>query len=141
MTTKIVDGVTVNTFDLTIPKEEIVAYVERARAQYPNAVKRITIVLDDDGEHVHIHTELHHRPFERVRCITGYLSRLDTFNDAKQHEEQDRTINVVEGQTPPFSEQELADAELPYEPDYYTDMIWAADDLYIPGDENILTDQ
>lgn len=143
MTTKIVDGVSVNTFDPSIPEEEIAAYVERAKARHPNAIKRVTIVLEDDGEHVHIHTELHYRPFERIRRITGYLSRLDSFNNAKQAEEQDRTVHTVyveEGQTPPLSERELAEADLPFEPDHYTDMIWASDDLYLPGDDAILTD-
>ena len=144
MTTKIVDGVQVNTFDHGIPEEEIAAYVERAKARHPHAIRRVTIVLEDDGEHVHIHTELHYRPFERIRRITGYLSRLDAFNDAKQHEEQDRTVHTVvhveEGQAPPLSAKELAEVDLPFIPDD-TDMIWVADDLYVPGDEDIQTAQ
>lgn len=30
-------------------------------------------------------------PFNRIRRITGYLSNVTRWNDAKQHEEQERT--------------------------------------------------
>lgn len=35
-------------------------------------------------------------PFERIRRITGYLSKLEHFNSAKQAEERDRVTHDVD---------------------------------------------
>ena len=141
MTTRTIDGVTVNTFD-DIPEQEIRAYIDRAREKYPNNnVNRMTFVQETEAEGglLKIWTDTDYRPFERIRRITGYLSRLDGFNNAKQAEEHDRVkhagvLDIVEGQTPPLTAEEIAELERAHN-DYHSDddtMIWTADDQYIP---------
>lgn len=78
VTTRQIEGIEMVTFE-DIPEAELANYVAGAKSKHPNPIKRMTIVLDEDGEHVKVFTEFHARPFERIRRITGYLSRLDGF--------------------------------------------------------------
>ena len=51
-------------------------------------IKYITVKLD--GDYVDLKYEVVPIPFQRIRRITGYLSEVKQFNDAKQDELKDR---------------------------------------------------
>ena len=73
----------------TLPQQEIDAYIARATERFGVEPKTIDITVD--GDEVDLHYELPHRPFQRIRRITGYLvGTLDRFNNGKRFEEQDR---------------------------------------------------
>lgn len=62
-------------------------YIDRARQQHGPLA---SISITADGDHVDIECATH-RPFERIRRITGYLvGTTDRWNNAKQTEERDR---------------------------------------------------
>ena len=78
-----------------ISKEEIDAYVARARSKYPD--KRISAIdISLDGDFVDLTYHWSTVPFERIRRITGYLvGTLDRFNNAKRAEEEDRVKHNI----------------------------------------------
>jgi hypothetical protein len=79
----------------TIPQEEISAYKNYIKEQYPDDIID-EIILEFDGEYVNIETHKHAIPFNRIRRITGYLvGTLDRFNNAKRAEEHDRVKHGV----------------------------------------------
>lgn len=78
----------------TLTKDEEQAYINWAIEQY--GIEPVSIHIEFDGEYANIHTNLGHRPFERIRRITGYLvGTLDRFNDGKAAEERDRAKHGV----------------------------------------------
>ena len=78
----------------TITPEEEQAYIQWAKDKY--GAEPVSMDIEFDGEYANVHTHLGHRPFERIRRITGYLvGTLDRFNDAKAAEERDRVKHSV----------------------------------------------
>lgn len=74
----------------TIPQEEISAYKNYIKEQYPDDIID-EIILEFDGEYVNIETHKHAIPFNRIRRITGYLvPNLNKWNSGKRAEERDR---------------------------------------------------
>ena len=78
-----------------ISKAEQQAYVRRAEELYAdNLPDSMTIRVD--GEFVDIEYHFQHRPFDRIRRITGYLvGTTDRFNNAKRAEERDRVKHSI----------------------------------------------
>ena len=77
-----------------LPQQEIDAYIARAKQKY--GVAPLGIDIKVDGEYVELSYDLGHRPFHRIRRITGYLvGTLDRFNNAKRAEEHDRVKHSV----------------------------------------------
>lgn len=78
----------------TITPEEEQAYIQWAKDKY--GTEPVSMDIEFDGEYANVRTHLGHRPFERIRRITGYLvGTLDRFNDAKAAEERDRVKHAV----------------------------------------------
>ena len=78
----------------TITPEEEQAYIQWAKDKY--GAEPVSMDIEFDGEYANVHTHLGHRPFERIRRITGYLvGTLDRFNDAKAAEERDRVKHGI----------------------------------------------
>ena len=76
------------------PQQEIDAYIVRAKDKFGVAPLGINIKVD--GDYVELSYDLGHRPFHRIRRITGYLvGTLDRFNNAKRAEEHDRVKHGV----------------------------------------------
>ena len=72
-----------------LPREEIDAYISRAKEKYGK--EPIGIDIKVDGDFVELSYDFGHTPFQRIRRITGYLvGTLDRFNNAKRAEERDR---------------------------------------------------
>lgn len=73
----------------TLSDKEKQAYIDWAVEKY--GVMPVSMDIAFDGEFADVHTNLGHRPFDRIRRITGYLvGTLDRFNNAKAAEERDR---------------------------------------------------
>ena len=87
-----INGIKIITQD-SISLEELTAYVNRAKDLYGNRLIQMRLSLD--GEHVKINYGLHSTPFERIRRITGYLTPLNRYNNAKAAEEHDRVKHEV----------------------------------------------
>ena len=85
----IVDGIKV-TVDEGITTDEIEDIVRREKNLWSANGKQIsTIDLKLDGDEI-VLTAVEKSPIKRVRRITGYLSNIESFNDAKQAECRDR---------------------------------------------------
>lgn len=70
--------------------EEGQEYIKMIREKFPDR-NLSSIHIEADGDYADIHYEFEHRPFERVRRITGYLvGTLNRWNNAKRSEERDR---------------------------------------------------
>lgn len=77
-----------------LPQQEIDAYIDRATKKY--GVTPLGMDIKVDGDYVELSYDLGHRPFHRIRRITGYLvGTLDRFNNAKRAEEHDRVKHSV----------------------------------------------
>ena len=77
-----------------ISEAEKQAYVQRARQIYAaNPPYAMTIHVDGDFVDMEYHF---HKPFDRIRRITGYLvGTTDRFNNAKRAEERDRVKHTI----------------------------------------------
>lgn len=72
-----------------LPKQEIDAYIARAKEKFGKEPFGIDIHVD--GDYVDLSYDFGSQPFHRIRRITGYLvGTLDRFNNAKRAEEADR---------------------------------------------------
>lgn len=72
-----------------MPEEEAISYVQEQRNIYPKLVLlKIELKFDHSKNNVYVMPQ--YDTIERVRRITGYLSTLPKFNDAKRAEERDR---------------------------------------------------
>lgn len=77
-----------------ISEREIENYRELARSKFPhNEIEEIKITVDEDF--ADIDYVLNSPRFQRVRRITGYLSNLSRFNNAKRAEVSDRLQNGI----------------------------------------------
>ena len=73
----------------SLPKEELQAYLNRAKERFGREPQRISLTVD--GDFVDIDYDFGAQPFDRIRRITGYLvGTTDRFNNAKRSEEHDR---------------------------------------------------
>jgi len=82
-------------YDEQIQLDELKSYVEDElklwAEKYPNkTIAHIDLTID--GDEVVIKT-VERSPITRLRRITGYLSAIDKFNDAKQAELYDRVVH------------------------------------------------
>lgn len=89
----IIDGIYVEA-DCSIPEETVLQEVAQERANWLTLGKPLGMIqmhVDDGG----IVIESYERsPIRRVRRITGYLSNIDSFNDAKKQEAKSRIAHV-----------------------------------------------
>ena len=91
----LVDGVKVIA-DPTLTNEEIMLFVaEEKRLWESNNKKLGQLELGLDGEEV-IVKGTEKSPIRRVRRITGYLSSIDNFNEAKVSECTERTKHSLQ---------------------------------------------
>lgn len=84
-----VNGVKVNCAE-TISKEEAAIYVEEQLQERPQEVL-LSVDLEVSGDNVVV--KPHYDTIVRVRRITGYLSTIPRFNDAKKKEVADRVCH------------------------------------------------
>jgi len=85
MTNTMVHHVAVE-YDPLLSVAEMTAIVEEEIAQWKDRHKELArVLLTIDGENVEIKA-IEKSPVRRVRRITGYLSNMENFNDAKQDE-------------------------------------------------------
>ena len=74
--------------------EEIELYVRSEIEQWRSQDKELaSLSLQVEGQDVVIEA-VERAPISRVRRITGYLSTIKNFNDAKKAEEHDRIVHV-----------------------------------------------
>lgn len=73
-----------------LPEKEVETYVNEERAIWQKTGKTLgRVILRLDGNEVVIQS-FEQSPIKRTRRITGYLSTVDKFNDAKRQELADR---------------------------------------------------
>ena len=74
---------------------------ERERAMIEAHAPEGTVYVETEADGEYLNVRYHyvlHRPFERIRRITGYLvGSIDRFNDAKKAEVNDRVKHAVKG--------------------------------------------
>lgn len=80
--------ITVNITGGILSQEEQERYLTYAYEKYADNLYQVDFEVD--GDYVNATVHLRGAPFERYRRITGYISQLNTWNDAKRAEEQDR---------------------------------------------------
>lgn len=74
---------------------EAAEYVEEEKAIWAGRGKKLAqVIIELDGDEVVIRS-LEKSPIRRVRRITGYLSEVSNFNDAKQAELKDRKPHEI----------------------------------------------
>lgn len=90
----IINGVAV-TADPALNNEEITTIVDAELQEWAKRGKTLArIELSIDGEEVVIKA-VEKSPVRRIRRITGYLSSVDNFNDAKRAECEDRKTHIA----------------------------------------------
>lgn len=90
----IVDEVTVLVEGFEPSTAEIREYIKMAREDSDEAIAEIKLVQNEVGQ-IEMDYRPKDKPFERIARITGYLSTLDRFNDAKRAEVADRVSHIV----------------------------------------------
>lgn len=71
-------------------------YVKYLESKYNRKLERLDINID--GDYADLHYEFEHKPFERIRRITGYLvGDMSHWNNAKRAEEADRVKHSLSG--------------------------------------------
>lgn len=89
-----VNGIQVSA-DPTLTNEEIAMLVQEEQALWNQRHKTIAYIeIARDGEEVIINAS-EKSPIRRVRRITGYLSNIDNFNDAKKQECNSRVVHAM----------------------------------------------
>lgn len=89
----IVGGVKV-VADPAISADEIAKLITEEKGRWENRHKKLgEVKLVLEGDEILIHA-VERSPIRRVRRITGYLSSIDNFNDAKVAECKDRTNHM-----------------------------------------------
>ena len=86
-----IDGIKVTVTGDPYPGE-IEGYVRRGLREHGKRLSAMEITLD--GADCDIHYILK-RPFERIRRITGYLQKIEQWNNAKKAELQDRVKHTA----------------------------------------------
>ena len=86
----VIDGIKVLA-DSQLTNEEIIQYVGEEKRLWESTNKKLGLLeISLDGDEI-IVKATEKSPIRRVRRITGYLSSIDNFNDAKVAECSDRT--------------------------------------------------
>lgn len=81
--------------DPALSNEEIATIVDSEKQEWAKRGKALARVeLSIDGEEVVIKA-VEKSPVRRIRRITGYLSSVDNFNDAKRAECEDRKTHLA----------------------------------------------
>ena len=80
--------ITVNITGGTLSQKEQERYLGYVYDKYADNLYQVDFEVD--GDYVNATVHLRGAPFERYRRITGYISQLNTWNDAKRAEEHDR---------------------------------------------------
>lgn len=89
----IVNGIKV-VADPSITSEEVTQLVVEEKRLWENQNKKLAEVkLVVEGDEIIVHA-VERSPIRRVRRITGYLSSIDNFNDAKAAECKDRANHI-----------------------------------------------
>ena len=79
-----------------LTQEEIIQFVTEEKRLWESRNKMLgTLELGLDGEEI-ILTATEKSPIRRIRRITGYLSSIDNFNDAKVAECTERTRHTLQ---------------------------------------------
>ncbi len=82
--------------DPVLTQEEIIQFVTEEKRLWESRNKMLgTLELGLDGEEI-ILTATEKSPIRRIRRITGYLSSIDNFNDAKVAECTERTRHTLQ---------------------------------------------
>ena len=92
----VIDGITV-THDECLSMEEVMQYLADEQEEWNAKGKelaRIELILDSD---MVIIKAVEKSPVKRVRRITGYLSNMENFNDAKQDDLSQRYHHIRSG--------------------------------------------
>lgn len=84
-----IDGVRISFIGIDADHSLARKHLEYVKARVDGEIKSIRVTAAEDGK-VDIDYDASGVPFERLRRITGYLSPLNTWNDAKRAEERDR---------------------------------------------------
>lgn len=85
---------TVNVTGGELDRQEIEAYIARAKEKFGREPFGIDIKVD--GDYVELSYDYGSQPFQRIRRITGYLvGTLDRFNNGKRAEERDRVKHQI----------------------------------------------
>lgn len=72
-----------------LEENEVINYVKEELKLHPQMrLQRVDVTIDKDGYSVFV--KPYYNTVTRIRRITGYLSSLPNFNDAKRAEERDR---------------------------------------------------
>lgn len=89
----VVSGVKV-VADPSISSDEVTQLVTEEKSRWENRHKMLgEVKLVLEGDEILVHA-VERSPIRRVRRITGYLSSIDNFNDAKVAECKDRTNHI-----------------------------------------------
>ena len=72
-----------------LDERERQAYIDYVQKKNPGQVIEY-IIVRLDGEFADLEYKVKPKEFQRIRRITGYLSEVKQFNDAKQDELKDR---------------------------------------------------
>ena len=90
------NGTKVEVIGDAMDDEEIEAYLEKLRQEYPGEkVTKLEITINKDNT-VSLNYGLLPPQFQRIRRITGYLvGTLDRFNNAKRAEESQRVKHQI----------------------------------------------
>lgn len=89
----ILNGIQI-TADPSLTSEEISMLVEEEVKLWQNKNKAIaSMEISLEGDNIVVQAS-EKSPVRRVRRITGYLSNIDNFNDAKKQECHDRVIHM-----------------------------------------------
>lgn len=90
----VVDEVKVSVEGFDPSYAEIREYIKMAREESDKAIDEIVLKMGENGC-VDMDYRPKDTPFIRIARVTGYLSTLDRFNDAKQAEVADRVKHDV----------------------------------------------
>ena len=74
-----------------MPQQEALEYIKEQLAVFPSR-KLVEMEIALEGDQVRL--EPHYDSIVRVRRITGYLSTIPRFNDAKKDEEKSRLRHI-----------------------------------------------
>lgn len=86
-------GVAVTT-DAEIAKEEIHRIVDEEIERWKESdLKLDSVAMELKGDTIYV-VSSERSPIRRLRRITGYISTLDSFNDAKRAEAKDRVAHT-----------------------------------------------
>ena len=82
----------INNQQIELSEKEKQAYTKYVKEKNPKKIiKYIKVTLD--GDFANLEYEVEEEPFDRIRRITGYLSEVRQFNDAKKDELKDRVLH------------------------------------------------